>query len=310
MPPPLRSAPEDLDPWTVHEGKDAADPARFRFDPPPPLPTPGPAFQPPPAPVPVAPARPARPRPVEADPARTVGIGKDMVAAATRRLLLIQYYDGVSAWHDLEQVRPGGHVVGRGSFRADLPAGRFLAEAHARLDLEDDRLFVEEVETINGVYRNVPAGTPAELTAGTRFQVGQHVIAFVPAEPAREVEAAVSPEGETFRSRLLWPLAYLDFIGPDGRATVRVPLTKPEGTVIGREGRSSDVVLAGDEWASRGHARVSKRDSGFVLEDLGSTNGTFVRLSGRTPLRTARPNNPAGLDVLLIGAILVRVVEA
>ena len=48
--------------------------------------------------------------------------------------------------------------------------------------------------------------------------------------------------------------------------------------VIGRE--SSDIVFSDDEFMSRRHARLSLKDGRPQLEDLGSSNGTFVRLRG------------------------------
>jgi pSer/pThr/pTyr-binding forkhead associated (FHA) protein len=222
---------------------------------------------------------------------------------------MIQYYDGRSAWHNLEPLRPGTHVLGRSTFAARLRDARFVAEEHVRFDQEGGELVVEEGETINGVYRNVSQGRPVELLPGTRFQVGEHVIEFVPAEAADPAEPLVSPGGEAFRSHTLAVLGYLDFLGVDGRAPVRAPLTKAEGTVIGRDAKSSDIVLADDEWASRAHARIVFRDQRVFLEDLGSTNGTFVRISGRLPLRTGPAQSSTATDVLLIGAILIRVVE-
>lgn len=55
---------------------------------------------------------------------------------------------------------------------------------------------------------------------------------------------------------------------------------------IGRD-QSSDIVINIPE-VSRKHARLRQETGGFVLEDLGSTNGTFVngqRLSGPHSLR-------------------------
>jgi Inner membrane component of T3SS, cytoplasmic domain len=47
------------------------------------------------------------------------------------------------------------------------------------------------------------------------------------------------------------------------------------GITIGR-GAQNDVVLDEDEFASASHARVEPRRDGVWLEDIGSTNGTFV----------------------------------
>ena len=44
---------------------------------------------------------------------------------------------------------------------------------------------------------------------------------------------------------------------------------------IGRGGQN-DLALAGDEFASARHARIEPRRDGVYVEDIGSTNGTFV----------------------------------
>jgi pSer/pThr/pTyr-binding forkhead associated (FHA) protein len=63
------------------------------------------------------------------------------------------------------------------------------------------------------------------------------------------------------------------------------PLEKGE-IVIGRD-LNNDVVI-NDPEISRRHARLYAQGSTYVLEDLGSTNGTFVggqRLTGAYPMR-------------------------
>jgi pSer/pThr/pTyr-binding forkhead associated (FHA) protein len=66
-------------------------------------------------------------------------------------------------------------------------------------------------------------------------------------------------------------LAFLDGSGAAAGKTVRIQ--KPKVTV----GRlpESDVVV-NDPGASRHHAQIEQRDGGYVLTDLGSTNGTLV----------------------------------
>jgi FHA domain-containing protein len=44
---------------------------------------------------------------------------------------------------------------------------------------------------------------------------------------------------------------------------------------VGR-GAVNDIVLAGDEFSSTRHARFEPRRDGVYVEDVGSTNGTFV----------------------------------
>lgn len=72
-------------------------------------------------------------------------------------------------------------------------------------------------------------------------------------------------------------------VGPTpGKA---IPLNKPE-LVIGRES-GCDIVINIAE-VSRRHARLRSEAGGYIVEDLGSTNGTFVngqRISGPVALR-------------------------
>ena len=71
---------------------------------------------------------------------------------------------------------------------------------------------------------------------------------------------------------------------PDSLAPRRLSIEKPE-IVLGKN-VDCDVVLSSAK-VSRRHARIAVHDGGLVIEDLKSTNGTFVNgqaLSGASPL--------------------------
>jgi len=65
------------------------------------------------------------------------------------------------------------------------------------------------------------------------------------------------------------------------------------GTSAITVGRAADCTLViDDEFASGRHARISRQDGQWVLEDLGSTNGTYLRkeqLQGPMPLQIKVP---------------------
>jgi hypothetical protein len=72
---------------------------------------------------------------------------------------------------------------------------------------------------------------------------------------------------------------------------------------IGRGGQN-DLVLSGDEFASARHVRVEARRDGVWVQDLGSTNGTYVNGS-----RVAGAQRLAPGDVLRVGETDLRVEE-
>ena len=64
---------------------------------------------------------------------------------------------------------------------------------------------------------------------------------------------------------------------------------------IGR-GANNDLALTDDEFASARHARFEPRRDGVYVEDVGSTNGTFVN-----GIRLARERKLAAGDIVRVG---------
>jgi len=72
------------------------------------------------------------------------------------------------------------------------------------------------------------------------------------------------------------------------------------GISIGRGG-PNDVRLDGDDYASANHARVEPRRDGVWIEDVGSTNGTFVN-----GVRLSRARKLASGDLVRVGGTDLR----
>jgi predicted component of type VI protein secretion system len=73
---------------------------------------------------------------------------------------------------------------------------------------------------------------------------------------------------------------------------VVIDLTK-EVSMMGRD-VTNDVVV-GDAEVSRQHARITRTPAGYVLEDLGSTNGTFVNGERLAAPRVLNPGDLLGI---------------
>lgn len=131
-----------------------------------------------------------------------------------------------------------------------------------------------------------PPSHPTRLInlAGLKEHAFQHAI-----EHAKEV-------GVTLASSLIEPLpesphAVLEL---EGEETKRYRVHKSV-VVIGRTREVADIVLDGDDQVSRHHAAVIFTSGEFYVEDLESTNGSFI--NGRRIKRAKL--NPG--DILRIG---------
>ena len=72
---------------------------------------------------------------------------------------------------------------------------------------------------------------------------------------------------------------------------------------VGRAGQN-DVALENDEFASARHVRIEPRRDGVWVNDLGSTNGTFVN-----GIRIDRPRKLVQGDVVRVGETELRFEE-
>lgn len=100
---------------------------------------------------------------------------------------------------------------------------------------------------------------------------------------------AVSPATKTARSRKAKQTARKLVVVEGGLAGTVVPLGRTPITI----GRAADSTLVlSDDFASSHHARIYPVDDTWVVEDIGSTNGTWIdrtRLTGPTVLAIGQP---------------------
>jgi len=89
----------------------------------------------------------------------------------------------------------------------------------------------------------------------------------------RVARSAASDPVEPFRPPPVLPSARLRMIEPPER---RGRMVEVAGEVTFGRSATCGVHLEGDRFASSLHARVYPRDGDVWVEDLGSTNGTFV----------------------------------
>jgi pSer/pThr/pTyr-binding forkhead associated (FHA) protein len=214
-------------------------------------------------------------------------------------------------WADLGKVLGGQREIGRSTFQDWNPNPDDLAKRHVRLVVVGDGLEVQPLRSLNGVYLKLKPNRPVEMAAQTRFRIGRHVLEYRPGRPVCPTDPLQSDDGEVFQARVLEPLGFFVVIGPVGLSYLSPPLTKPDepGARIGRGGPRCDLALTGDDWVSSEHARVFYSAGTCRLEDLKSTNGTFVQITEPVQIQCGTALNRDSGDVVAIGGYLIRVVE-
>src|SRR2546430_1835996 len=86
----------------------------------------------------------------------------------------------------------------------------------------------------------------------------------------------------------------------NGRRLKRAKLRAGGAITVGR-GPQNDVALDGDDYASAKHARIEPRGDGVWVQDVGSTNGTYLNGIKLTRARKLTPG-----DVVRVGETELR----
>jgi pSer/pThr/pTyr-binding forkhead associated (FHA) protein len=159
----------------------------------------------------------------------------------------------------------------------------YMSPRHARISCRAGSYSVRDLDSVNGVY--VRLREVVELRDRDLMLVGQQVLRF---ELLGEGELSLGPAFQqgvlVFGTPEVPRFARLVQYTTEGVGRDTHYLFRDE-TVIGRE--NGDIVFTDDPFLSRRHAAVRVDQAGrrFTLQDLGSSNGTAIRIRGEHVLR-------------------------
>jgi pSer/pThr/pTyr-binding forkhead associated (FHA) protein len=189
---------------------------------------------------------------------------------------------------------PEGPAVTVGRDTGSIFAGdSYLSPRHATFSRRGAQLFIKDEGSLNGVYLKLKPNEPCILEYGDVFRIGQEIIRLEelkgPGRSPDGVERLGSP-AKGYIGRLALVI---------GRDTTGNAFPVPErGVHCGRE--RGDILFSEDGYVSGLHCRIARGPDGRIaLTDVGSSNGTFVRLRAEHAV--------GGGDILLMGQQLFRV---
>src|SRR5579862_143237 len=200
----------------------------------------------------------------------------------------------------------GVTLAGRASTNSIQINDEKSSRQHFKIERKDDGYFVADLESTNGTRVNgTKLAQPAKLSSGDVISVGKTMMTFdeagasdaelaaVAAAPVEEISQDVADRAtmlskmssltEGIKAELPKPATD----GPkyvlkviEGATPGKIYELGADALTLGRH--ASNTIQIDDEAASNYHAEVTREPVGYVLADLGSTNGTRVRLKDKT----------------------------
>ncbi len=245
--------------------------------------------------MPVGMSTPAAPKAAPRSAAPSGGTGKrtlffSSIQAAKAKLVLIK-----GEGHDGESYSLAGedHRIGRSDADIIFEEDEFLSPTHANFFYQEGKLYVQDEESTNGVYLRIRGNCPLEFD--NFFLVGEQVVKVqaVPADPGLTATADGTYLYSSPRKPAQFELIQVLYGGARG---IKFPANN-DVVSLGRE--DNDMNFPDDPFISGHHAQVTIQSGALTLSDLGSKNGTFVRITKETPLSHG--------DYVFMGQQLLRV---
>jgi pSer/pThr/pTyr-binding forkhead associated (FHA) protein len=228
----------------------------------------------------------APPPPAVVAPPPSVAVAKTS-AAEVAKLILIRPDGTEGASGSLHE---GENLIGRDSgplFASDM----YLAMRHATFTISGGNITVRDEASLNGVYVRIERQQSVEIRDGDVFRIGQEILRYEALKPAPP-----NPDGtERLGAEVEGLVGKVSLV--TGRDTYGNAFPVPlMGIYLGRE--RGDILFPDDGYVSGLHCQLAVTGNRVSLIDIGSSNGTYVRIHGTRTVRNG--------DFLLLGQQLFR----
>jgi pSer/pThr/pTyr-binding forkhead associated (FHA) protein len=222
--------------------------------------------------------------------AKTMFFGANQVPGRARLIVIKgEGVDGVTY-----QLNGTEHVAGRSEGAILFPDDPLLSPRHANFVYRNGKLNVQDEGSVNGIFVRIK--TPAPVASGGLFLIGEQLLQVEPAPP--DLGPMPDAEGTYFYASPKRPSKMKLIQRLRGGEIGMIYRSRGDTISIGREG--NDVNFLDDPFISGKHAQVGiSADGQCTLTDLGSKNGTFVRINEEAALNHG--------DYVFLGQQLLRV---
>lgn len=225
----------------------------------------------------------------KASAAKTMFFGAMQAARAKLVLIKGDGLDGVSF-----SLAGNEHVAGRVGAALLFEEDPYLAPSHANFLYRGNQLVVQDLGSGNGVFIRIRGAHT--IQSGARFLVGEQLLEVRRLE-AGSRDDTPRADGTYFYAspRRGAGLCLVQLLR--GGDTALACYTEEPRLSLGREG--NDINFPDDPFISGRHAELTWSDQQLTLTDLGSKNGTFLRIDREVVLQHG--------DYVFMGQQLLRV---
>jgi pSer/pThr/pTyr-binding forkhead associated (FHA) protein len=166
-------------------------------------------------------------------------------------------------------------TIGRTHGIIMFPKDPYISPRHADLIFSEGKLSITDLDSLNGIYHRMTG--EVQIYPGTYFRIGRELLRLeVPGDfQQMNIEAPQGDDSKFWGSPPPQVWARLVQVLEGGKIGEIHLLTQPE-LIIGRE--EGEVRFPEDGFISSRHCMLSNKEGDCFLRDLGSSNGTYLRI--------------------------------
>ncbi|WP_372367144.1 FHA domain-containing protein [Candidatus Uabimicrobium sp. HlEnr_7] len=163
------------------------------------------------------------------------------------------------------------NIIGRDEGDIIFPKSQKISKRHCKVYYHQQKVVVDDLGSMNGTYLKLRK--PYLLKDGDIFSIGKQIFQF---RLIKKADKSIVPKRITgaFLPSATIPKAKLVYFIEQGGYDITIIQSK---ITFGRE--SGSIVFSNDKTLSPQHASVFEHKSGYILQDLDSEMGTWIRIT-------------------------------
>jgi pSer/pThr/pTyr-binding forkhead associated (FHA) protein len=166
-------------------------------------------------------------------------------------------------------------ALGRSQGIIMFPKDQYISPKHAELHFKEGKLTVNDLDSLNGIYFRIKE--EASIFPGTYFRIGRQLLRLEVPGDFQELDTK-APEGD---DSTFWgsppPKVWARLVQVlEGGKIGEIHLLTQAEVMIGRE--DGEIRFPEDGFISSRHCLLRNKDGDCFIRDLGSSNGTYLRI--------------------------------